>query len=269
MRLRSFAFALAVLSCIFASPASAQQGPTVATQNPQAVALATKSVALLSGGVQIADITLTGTATRVAGSDSGSGTVTLKALGTSNSRMDLSLSDGTFSEIRTAQTGTPQGQWLAPNGSSNSMAAHNCLTEAAWFFPALTVLSQTSNPNISITYVDLETKGGVSVQHLQFAFISGTQVADLGDPLATLSSTDVYLNSSSLLPVAFVFNTHPDNNALVNIPVEVDFSNYQTVNGVQIPFHIQKLLNGSLFLDLTIQNVSVNSGLSVSAFSSN
>jgi len=269
VRLRSFAFALAVLWFIFALPAGAQQAPTTATENPQAVALATNSIAALSGSAKIADVTLTGTATRIAGSDTGSGTVTLKALGTSNSRMDLNLSDGTFSEIRTSPSGAPQGQWLAPSGSYNNMATHNCFTDAAWFFPALTVLSQTSNPNLSITYVGQQTKNSVSVQHLQFAFSSGTQIPGVGDPVLNLSSTDVYLNSSSLLPFAFVFSTHPDNNVLVNIPVEVDFSNYQTVNGVQVPFHIQQFLNGSLFLDITIQNASVNSGLTVYAFSSN
>jgi hypothetical protein len=269
VRLRTFALALVVLPCTFAPPASAQQTSTAVAQNPTAVTLAAKSIALLSGTVQIADITLTGTATRIAGSDTGSGTATLKALGTSSSRMDLSLSDGTFSEIRTSPNGTPQGQWLAPNSSYDNMATHNCLTDAAWFFPALTVLSQTSNQSLSIAYVGQQTKNGISVQHLQFAFSSGTQIPGIGDPLLTLSSTDVYLNSSSLVPVAFVFNTHPDNNALLNIPVEVDFSNYQAVNGVQVPFHIQRFVNGSLFLDITVQSASVNSGLTVSAFSSN
>jgi hypothetical protein len=269
VRFRSLAFALVVLPCIFALPASAQQAPTAVTQNPTAVTLAARSVAVLSGGVQISDITLTGTATRVAGSDSGSGTVTLKALGTSSSRMDLSLSNGTFSEIRTSPNGGPQGQWLAPNGAYNNMAMHNCFTDSAWFFPGLTVLSQTSNPYLSITYVGQETKNDVSVQHIHFASNSAAQAASVADPLPTLSSTDVYLDSSSLLPVAFVFYTHPDNNSVVNIPVEVDFSNYQTVNGIQVPYHIQKFLNGSLYLDMTIQSAALNSGLTVSVFSAN
>jgi hypothetical protein len=269
VHLHSLAFALVVLPSIFALPASAQEASTVVVQNPTAVSLARNSVAVLSGSVQVSDITLTGTATRRAGSDTQSGTVTLKAVGASSSRIDLSLSDGTFSEIRSSPNGAPQGQWLAPSGSYNNMAMHNCFTDAAWFFPALTVLSQTSNPNLSITYVGQQTKSGISVQHLQFALSSGMQVPDSGDPLVTLSFTDVYLDSSSLLPVAIAFNTHPDNNALVNIPVEIDFSNYQAVNGVQIPFHIQKFLNGSLLLDMTIQSASVNSGLAVSAFSSN
>jgi hypothetical protein len=275
VRLRSFAFAVAFLCCIFALSASAQQASTTATQNPQAVALATNSIAVLSGSAQITDVTLTGTATRIAGSDVGTGTVTLKALGTLDSRMDLSLSSGTRSEIRNASNGAPQGSWLAPNGSVSNMAMHNCFTDAAWFFPAFTVLSQASSPYVTAIYVGAETKNNVAVQHLRFASVSAAQPAgSSGLPgaaasLATLSSTDVYLDSTSLLPVALAFNTHPDNDTLTNIPVEIDFSNYQVVNGVQIPFHIQKFLNGSLFLDLTIQAATLNSGLTDSVFASN
>jgi hypothetical protein len=261
--LRFSTFAFAVLSCFFALPASTQQAPPTATRNPQAVALATNSVARLSGSVQIADITLSGTATRIAGSDTGSGTITLKALGTSNSRMDLSLSDGTFSEIRTAQTGTPQGQWLAASGSYNNVAAHNCMTDAAWFFPSLSVLSQLSNPNLVATYIGPETKAGVGVYHLRLSIQSPTDPTGL---LQQLSAEDVYLNASTYLPVALVFQTHPDTDALTNILVEVDFSNYQSINGVLIPFSIQKFLNGSLFLDITIQSAVLNSGLAQSVF---
>jgi hypothetical protein len=251
---------------VIANAANAQQTSPVVAQNSTAVALATKSIALLSGSVQIVDVTLTGTATRVAGSDTGSGALTLRALGTSNSRMDLRLSDGTYSEIRTAQSGALQGQWLAPGGSYNNMAAHNCITDAAWFFPSLSVLTQLSNPNLIATYIGQETKAGVGVYHLQLSIQSPTDPTGL---LQQLSAEDVYLSASTYLPLALVFQTHPDNDALTNILVEVDFSNYQAVNGVQIPFHIQKSLNGSLFLDMSIQSATLNSGLSVSAFSSN
>jgi hypothetical protein len=261
VRLRTFA--LAAVSCIFALPASAQQTSTSPTQNPTAVALATNSVARLSGTVQIADITLTGTATRVVGSDTSSGTVTLKALGTSSSRMDLSLSGGSFSEIRVAQSGAPQGQWLAANGSYNNMAPHNCLTDAAWFFPALTVLSQLSNPNLVATYIGQETRAGVAVYHLRLSMQSPTDLTGL---LQQLSTEDVYLNTSTYLPVALVFQTHPDSDALTNILVEVDFSNYQSVGSVLIPFSVQKSINGTPFLDITVQSAVVNSGLAQSAF---
>jgi len=48
--------------------------------------------------------------------------------------------------------------------------------------------------------------------------------------------------------------------------VEIVFSNYHQVNGVQVPFHVQKYLNNSLSLDLQIQLVVLNSGISATTF---
>jgi hypothetical protein len=78
---------------------------------------------------------------------------------------------------------------------------------------------------------------------------------------------DFFLDPTTLLPLGLSYTTHPDNNALLDISVEVQFSDYQSVGGVQIPFHVQKLLNGGLALDLQIHSATLNSGLSANAFS--
>jgi hypothetical protein len=242
-----------------------QTSTSPTTSNPQAVSLAAQALAALTGIVQISDVTLTGTATRTAGSDVETGTITLKALGTTNSRMDLVESGGTRSEIRTAASGFPQGTWIGLDGTSHTMAGHNLMTDAVWFFPAFSIVSQAASTNVVATYVDAETRNGVSVQHLRFA----QPPSVTGDPtglLTSLTAEDVYLDASSLLPVAILFNTHPDNNAASNIAVEIDFSNYQASSGVEVAQRIQELLNNNLFLDITVQSVALNSGLTTATF---
>jgi hypothetical protein len=246
--------------------AHSQEAPI---QNPQAIALARQALAALDGSVQVNDITLAGIGTRTAGSDIEAGSASLKALGTLDSRLDLVLTNGNCSEIRNQANGASQGFWIGPDGTVNSMANHNVLTDAAWFFPPLTVLSQVSNQNLSVIYVGPDTKNGVAVQHVQFVTQFPAMSPGAGELLSSLTTTDMYLNASSFLPVAICFSTHPDNDAGTNIPVEVDFSNYQSVSGVQIPFHIQKFLNGTLYLDLTVQNAILNSGLTDSNFAVN
>jgi hypothetical protein len=254
---------LALAFCLVLIPFSVRSQQAV-VQNSQAVAFATQALAALTGTTPVNDITLTGTATRTAGSDVETGSITLRALGNPDSRFDLVLTSGTSSEIRNNSTGVPQGAWITPDGVSHAMANHNTLTDAAWFVPQLTVLSQLSNPNLIVSYVGPETRAGAAVQHLHFAIQSASV-----DPTGLwqgLSAEEVYLDASTYLPVAIAFNTHPDNDAGINIPVETDFSNYQQVNGVQIPFHIQKFLNYSLFLDVTIQSAVLNSGIPQSDF---
>jgi hypothetical protein len=242
------------------------QAPTVTpTSDPQAISLANQTLSALVGTTQVGDVTLTGTAVRTAGSDVGTGAVTLKVLGTGLSRVDLSLSNGLRSEIRNLSNGSPQGSWVAPDSSTHSMANHNSMTDAAWFFPALSVLSQASNTNLLFTYIGQETRNGNAVQHIRAAQNVSSSVDPTG-LIQRLSTEDIYLDATSLLPVALTFSEHPDNNALTNIPVEVDFSNYQAVNGVKIPFRIQKFFNGTLFLDVTVQSAALNSGLTNADF---
>ena len=84
--------------------------------------------------------------------------------------------------------------------------------------------------------------------------------------MQNLSTTDVFLNSNSSLPLAIAFNAHADDNMNVNLPIEIRFANYQPTNGVNIPFHFQRLINGGVVLDVTVTSVVVNSGMSDSLF---
>ena len=76
---------------------------------------------------------------------------------------------------------------------------------------------------------------------------------------------DIYLDATSLLPTAFVFNTYSTDGSQT-IPVEVDFSNYQAINGIQVPFQIQRSVAGNLGLSFSVVSVLFNSGLSDSLF---
>lgn len=112
---------------LFALPGFAQTTP-IATSDPQAVILAAKAMAALTGGVPITDVTLTGTATRTAGSDVEEGSINLKAKGTGESRIDLATSGGTRSDVRNSTSG-PLGFWIGLDGTKHAMAGHNCLTD--------------------------------------------------------------------------------------------------------------------------------------------
>jgi hypothetical protein len=81
-----------------------------------------------------------------------------------------------------------------------------------------------------------------------------------------LSTVDFYLDSTSLLPLATVFQTHPDDDQNPNLRVEVRFSNYQSVKNVLVPLHIQKLLNGSPILDIDITAAEFNTDVPDSLF---
>jgi hypothetical protein len=254
--------ALQILLCLIALPCKAGQSTQASV--PQATALLQSSLLALSGGRSITDVTLSGTAQRIAGSDDESGTAVLKALATGESRLDLTFPSGPRSEIRNF-SGAPAGSWSGPDGVSHAMAYHNLLTDPGWS-PAFTIASLLSAKNAVITYVGPETGDGQSVIHIsasqEFPALPGNGAM----LMQHLTQTEVFLDPNTSLPVSIAFNTHADNNALLDIPVEIRFSDYRPVSGAQIPFRIQKYINNSLTLDVQFSSATLNSGLSASSF---
>jgi len=230
--------------------------------DPQALSYAAQSIAAMTGGSSISDVTLTGSVSWNAGADSG--TATLQALGTGESRMDLVLTSGTRSEIRDAQTGAAIGQWINPDTSSGQFASQNCQTDAVWFFLPLGSLAVSQN--VVLLNIGQTTWNGTAVQHIQSYIFQSNWPAGVTPTAQQLSTMDFYLDASTLLPVAVTFNAHPDSDASTNLSFEVDFTNYQAVSGVQVPMHIQRFQQGSLMVDLTLSGASFNSGLSLSNF---
>lgn len=290
---------LLLLACL-AVPASvlAQAGSippaSPPTSDPQAVALVQRSLAALTGGADVNDVMLTGSAHRVAGSDDETGTATLEATSAGDSRVELTFASGDRVEIRNhsalplsgslppgvpasvAQMPQPVGEWIGSDGSPHAMANHNIMTAAPWFFPELALEEIATSQNYVLSYIGPETRNGAAVLHVsayeqfsQSAQSTSTSAAP-GPPIAQvfqhLSRMDFYLDANSLLPVALDFSQHPDNNTLIDLPVEIRFSGYQTMNGIAVPEQVQRYLNNTLILDLQLSNATFNSGLSTSAF---
>jgi hypothetical protein len=250
------------LFCAFVTAAA--QTPTPSTNSLQAVAALRSALTALAAGPAVNDVTLTGTAERFAGSDDETGTVTYKAL-PSGSRLDLSLSGGTRSDIWSASSSGPVGSWTGPDGVSHAMTYQNLLTDPGWF-PLFTLANLSFSSSTVLTYVGTGTHNGVATIHIS---ASQQVAASSGDDTALLqhlTQVDIYLDATTLVPVAYSFNIHPDDNALLDIPVEVRYSGYQTINGIRIPLRVQKFVNNTIALDLQFQSAVVNSGISSASF---
>ncbi len=220
----------------------------------------------MTGGLPISDVTLQGTARRIAGSDDETGTAVLKALATSEARIDLSFPSGARSEVRANSDTGPVGSWSGADFAKHPISNHNLMADSGWFFPVFAV-AKSLGQDYAVSLIGQETHNGQSVIHLTASQqFSGLRVNSAA-LLQHLTQLEIFLDSSTLLPVALAFNVHPDSHAGLDIPVEVRFSDYRAVGGIQVPFHVQKFLNNGLVLDLQFQTVSPNTGLTASAFS--
>jgi hypothetical protein len=252
---------------IFAYGAHLAAAQQTASTSTQGTVVLQKALAALTGSTPITDVTLSGTARRIAGSDDESGTVVVKALAGIGTRIDLTLPSGIRSEIRNTSSLPIAGSWSGSEGVAHAVSYHNLLTDPGWA-PAFTLGALLVAPNAVITYVGPETRNGQSVIHLTASQQFPDLAADIkaASLMQHLTQTDLYLDAATGLPGAITFNIHADNDANLDIPVEIDFSSYQAVSGAQVAFHVQQFINNSLALDLKFTSATLNSGLSSSVF---
>ena len=257
MRIKVLAFAVSIL-LVSSSSAGIPQTTSAIASSSQAATLLAQTAKALSGSTVINDVTLTGTVEWIAGPDGETGTATYKGVN-GTYRLDLAFRNGTRSEIVSPVGGLPAGNWVGLDGVSHPIANHNLMSDAGWF-PVFTLRGLSSSGTV-LTYVGQETRNGASVIHIsasqQFQIVSG----DSSALTQHLTQVDVYLDPTTLLPVSYLFNSHPDDNALLDIPTEIRYSSYQSVNGAQIPLHIQKYMNNMLAVDLQFGNPALNTGL--------
>jgi hypothetical protein len=234
--------------------------------SPQASQVLQQSLSALNGTNRTLDVTLKGSAHYIAGSDDETGTATLQAIAAGASLVELNLSSGEHKEFRNLTVDPPSGQWVGPDGVTHAVTYQNLVNEPSWFSPVATISRLIGTPNYVSEYVGNETLDSQSVVHVSVNEQPPASV--VASPLLPhLSQVDLYLDSSTLLPAAIAFNMHPDDNELIDIPIRVQFSDYRSVNGTQVPFHVQRFLNNGLVLDFQFDTATINSGLSVSTLS--
>ncbi len=170
------------------------------------------------------------------GSDIQTGEVTLKARASGQSRINLSLGGVPRSEIRINDPLNPLFETFA-GGQWTTRAPHNSWVDANWFFPALSALVVGPQKGFAL--------GSISdSSHLYSQFQITGQKAGVASQIQNLSSVLYKVDPSTLFPVALHFVFHPDSDFGVSIPVDVQFSDYRTVSGVQVPFRIEHTSTG-------------------------
>jgi hypothetical protein len=244
----------------------ALQIPKSSGQTASAVVAALPAITFSSVG-PVARVQMTGTANWTYGSDQQTGTVTLQANANGQSRMTLQLTSGNRTETQNPYSDSQrQCTWSGADEVAHSSALHHCWVDAIWFLPAITMQAGAGASDDNASATAAPDGKIVHIHHERHP----AGVRDIGTAklLAHLSAVELDIDATSGLPLELNFATHPDNDAGTDLPVQVQFSDYRSVNGVTIPFHIQKFINNSLVLDLQISTVQVQLASSLASLSS-
>jgi hypothetical protein len=234
--------------------------PLGLTLNAQTVqTVLSNAASAFSQGKAVNTVTLNATANWIAGSDNETGTATLIASADGSYSIQLQLAQSSRTEAQTSFASGQSCTWSGTDGVSHAVAPHNCMGSMASFLPELALFGAQQPVSITTVLVGTTASGTSQLIDLRQQRTPATALSGNANALfAHLSTVDLYLDSTTYLPTALAFNIHPDDNSASDIPVQILFTNYTTVNGVSLPFHIQRYVNGSLNLDLVVTQASAN-----------
>jgi hypothetical protein len=235
-------------------------------------ALVATADSVMAGHAAIEDVTLTGKATRIAGSDKENGTVTLKARASGEARIDLDFPSGPRGEVLSFSEAVPRAVWSGPDQKQHFVSFHNALVDAGWFAPLLVLgRIKAGTHGLKVTSAESLTRDGQLLDVLHVAMpIPGPNASKhpawIAQLLQQAGQFDLYFDSATLLPSEMDFNGHPDDNVRQDLPVRVRYSDYRVAGGIRVPFRIRKYVNNTLVLDLRLETAAFNNGLNASVF---
>jgi hypothetical protein len=263
--MRSERFGILLCILLFTSIAHAQQAQSTLTtsnlspvRDAQAVAVLQQAVKVMGGNVPT-DSIATGTATIVAGSSTDQGTVRILTRGTSQ----------TFEKIQSLGTEIAEvysdGQASQIVGSTvKPLSGNRATTAQCRDFPLPLLAALLANPDESLQFLGLDQDGTATMAHIRatntFASQPGWQV------LSEFTPTDIWVDTQTALPDRIAWTQRDGGGASPRIRRETLLSNYRSFGGVLYPGTIQEFYNGTLWITITVENVSYNTGLSVADF---
>ena len=227
-------------------------------QQNSGITWAMQAMQALTGGNPVSSVSESGTVVRTLGGDQTQGSITLQSSGVMNGEMDITTSAGVRSEVRTFSSGDPDGAWIDLQGQRHPMVLHNCWTDAVWFFPALSLLADYADPELVFEDLGQQQFQGGYVEHIRVHRTRQGLSDEQARVLARVSTVHFYLDSQTTIPKVLGFDAYGDDNFGTSIPVQIVYSDYRPVNGVQTPFQVTKLLNGSPNLQITISSANLN-----------
>jgi hypothetical protein len=216
-----------------------------------------KAQAAVSGGKLFSVLNLTATAEWTAGSTHETGTAQLQAKIDGSANVQLSLGQTSRTETQTAADSARTCAWTDNAGTSHEVVGANCFVAIPWFAPGLFTQASSQLPSLlGVTDNGVVPETSSTLHKMSFVFNQQGMDSVTTAQLTERSTVKVFYDPQTYLPVALEYNIHPDNNDLQNIPVSVVFSNYQSVSGMMVPFHIEKYVNRSLQLTLNVSNAT-------------
>lgn len=243
---------------------NSQQTTTAIQRDAQAISLLQQCLAAMGGAqaLLLQDSVAIGQAQTFLPDGS---TVTLpivkKSKGTKMVRTELQRPEGT--RIRIVNGG--EGGIRNPDGTIRKLFSNNTVTERIEHIPALSILSEWQSSKIELHYVGADALNGNPVQVVSVSFVP-TSDPQWADFYRSMTQTLFYIDQATGFVSKIQYQNFAEGDSNVSEKVEVFFSDYRSVSGIQFPFKQASYADGHLRSTLTFSTVTFNTGLTDAEF---
>jgi len=186
--------------------------------------------------------------------------ITLKTKGTSEARTEVQLSDGVNTLI------VNQGQAVVEHGGQlRKLLANNMVGWQPRHLPALSLLSRYNDANASVEHLESESVSGSAADVVAISFSPSSDPVLLKH-FQRMSRTTFAVDQGSGLVTRVKYPVFLENSPRDQREVQILYSDYRAVQGIMVPFHQTRYVDGKIREELQLQSIEFNVGLQDSEF---
>jgi hypothetical protein len=212
------------------------------------------------GGSPPADTTATGTVVVIAGTDTETGTARILTKGLNESLEEISLQNG-ISRV------------VYSNGAAAILAAGSDLQEASMertassqsaVYPLPLIARIMSSPDSMYELIGTEDVQGLSCLHVRTwnSFASHPKVQFLSE----FTKKDIWVEVQTGLVRRLSYEVRDAGGAVPRLSMDIYYSDYRSIGVGLYPFDVKESMNGTPWMEISIQSAVANTGLADSAF---
>jgi hypothetical protein len=262
MILKRLVLPLLVLAVAFSTLAQQSSTPTAPlqpTRDAQAITVVQQSIMAMGGAAalgQVQNSVVTATIVNPAVLESiAQGTAESFTWTYAGSEFRLEDSGTSGAHVLVSSGGSPQdyhdGAWYVVSPIS-------VRTNLPYHIPALALFGETQNQGYSLIFIGSTTINGKTATHIQTRDDSDT-TGHLFTP------QDWYFDPATALPLRVEYQIPMSLNPSDSFRASIDFSNFQAVSGILIPFQLS-IAEGPVSMTSTVTSAAFNTAVNSSAF---
>jgi hypothetical protein len=229
-------------------------------QNPaEAIQLLEKSYQVM-GGPPPSDTVATGSVTVVAGTDTETGTAKILTKNSNESLEEISLPKG----VRRTIYSHGGAEVLIPGDDAQQASMERTASSQSAIYPLPLLAGIISSPDSIYKLIGTEDVQGFSCLHIQTwnSFASHPKLQFLSE----FTKRDIWVEVQTGLVRRLSYEIRDAGGAAPRLSMDIYYSDYRSIGTGLYPFAIKESMNGTPWMEITIQDAHANAGLTDSAF---